>query len=96
MHNFQVQLDFLNVWNSFKSSFLYQSSAIPNEGMMSDDVLEIGALDYINSYLFVGISVRTNFFKVRKISKDITISPHQIPEKKIRYDPKTGEEVQNN
>ena len=93
-YNIQIQLDFSNVTNSFKSSFLYPSNAIPNVDMMSNDVLETGPLDYINSYPFVGLSIGTNFFKVKKLSNKRTTTPYLIPEEKRRYDPKTGEEIQ--
>jgi hypothetical protein len=92
-YNIQFQLDFSNVRNSFKSSFLYPSGAIPDEDMMSNNVLETGVLDYINSYPFVGLSVGANVFKVKKLSNDRTLSPHPTPEKRRRYDPKTGKEV---
>ena len=63
---------------------------------MSNSVLETGVLDYINSYPFVGLSVGTNFFKLKKLSNDRTISPHPTPEKRRRYDPKTGKKVKKN
>ena len=91
----QVQLDFSKIMNSFKSSFLYPSSAIPYDDMMSNDVLETGTLDYNNSYPFVGLSIGTNFFVVKKVSNKRAATPNLIIEKKIRYEPKTGEEIQN-
>ena len=91
----QVQLDFSKIMNSFKSSFLYPSSAIPYDDMMSNDVLENGTLDYNNSYPLVGLSIGTNFFVVKKVSNKRAATPNLIIEKKIRYEPKTGEELQN-
>ena len=94
-YNIQVQLDFSKIMNSFKSSFLYPSSAIPYDDMMSNDVLENGTLDYNNSYPLVGLSIGTNFFVVKKVSNKRAATPNLIIEKKIRYEPKTGEELQN-
>ena len=91
----QVQVDFSNITNSFKSSFLYPPSAIPYDDMMSNDVLETGSLDYINSYPFVGLSIGTSFFKVKKISNKRITAPSLIPYEKRKYDPQTGEELPN-
>ena len=91
----QIQLDFSSITNSFKSSFLYPSSAIPYDDMMTNDVLETGSLDYINSYPFIGLSIGTNFFKMKKISNTRTTTPYLIPDEKRKYDPKTGEELPN-
>ena len=91
----QIQLDFSSITNSFKSSFLYPSSAIPYDDMMTNDVLETGSLDYINSYPFVGLSIGTSFFKKKKISNKRTKTPYVIPNEKRKYDPQTGEELPN-
>ena len=90
----QIQLDFSSITNSFKSSFLYPSGAIPYDDMMTNDVLETGSLDYINSYPFVGLSIGTSFFK-KKISNKRTETPYLIPNEKREYDPQTGEELPN-
>ena len=63
--------------------------------MMSNDVLEAGSLDYINSYPFVGLSVGTSFYKVKKISNKRTKTLNLIPHKKRKYGSKTGEELPN-
>ena len=91
----QIQLDFSNITNSFKSSFLYPSSAIPYDDMMHNDVLETGSLNYVNSYPFVGLSIGTHFFKIKKISNEGTTTPYLIPDEKRKYDPQTGEELPN-
>ena len=57
--------------------------------------VETGTLDYNNSYPFVGLSIGTNFFMVKKVSNKRAATPNLIIEKKIRYEPKTGEEIQN-
>ena len=84
----QVQVDFSSITNSFKSSFLYPPGAIPYDDMMWNEVLESGSLDYINSYPFVGLSIGTNFFKVKKISNKRITAPSLIPDEKRKYDPK--------
>jgi len=91
--NIQVQLDLSNVTNNFKSSFLYPSNVLPDSGMMSNDYLEPGSLDYTNAYPFIGISMGTNFFKIKKPKKKGT-SPYPIPQRKRKFDPKTGKEIQ--
>ena len=86
--NIQIQFDVSLIQNTFDTDFTFPNNAILGLDHYSKDQLD--GVNYSTGPVFLaGLSIGTNFFKPKKLNKDL-IKPLPIP--KI-FDPETGEKI---